>query len=645
MKRVGRDMESDNAIRYDNDVFRRYCRSLMGEYPANNRLLLIQIPQVILDAFDRDIGLDRGYYAFPPTGLQYLYESIKHRDLEVQIMDLNLELLKRVHEKPGFEPDDWPEILEERLRTFRPGLVGVSCLFDQGIKPMLKALELVREWGQAITVGGGVIATYESETLIDRDLCHFVIKGEGENKFNFLLDHITGEDRGTTPTPGIRFRTGGEVHETQGPPDIVEVKGNLIDSYKLVPIEIYYKYGSLNPYSRRTHTARAPFAAIQLNRGCRAQCTFCAVRDFMGKGVRCRPLEHVLEEMEFLIETHGVRHFELLDDDPTFYRDEFKRWLRAIIERKWDIRWSANNGIIAASLDEETIHLLDESGCIGFKVGIETGNPHMLRTIKKPATHPKFLRFSKMMKPYSNIFVGGNFIVGLPQETFAMMMDSFKFMLDVKLDWAAITVCQIIRGASAFADSGEYFEEQMRSGGDKVGNFIPTRKSTHGHVEHKMQVLTGLEIFNLDPNSIPNTEQVKEVWFTFNILANYVYNPNLRPDGNPRKFIAWVETVRRAWPTNGYMSLFLSLAKVLVGEMEEARELRETTIRNIADDYWQERFRAFQLDRIIDANPQTPGAVHEILDQLGNSLRPAFADWLDVGYGEVPDSANNRLSA
>lgn len=639
-------MDSENAVTFDNETFRNYCRTLNAASSGNKRMLLIQIPQVILDAFDRDIGLDRGYYAFPPTGLQYLYESIKHRDLEIEILDLNLEFLKRVHEDPDFNTDDWVAILEQRLDEFDPGLVGVSCLFDQGIKPMLKVLEIVRARGNAITIGGGVIATYESETLIDRDLCHFVVKGEGENKLNFLLDHITGEDFDSKPTPGIRFSCDGIVHETQGPPDTVEVKGNLIDSYKLVPIETYYKYGSLNPYSRRDHTSRAPFAAIQLNRGCRAQCTFCAVRDFMGKGVRTRPLEDILEEMTFLIEEYGVQHFELLDDDPTYSRTLFKDWLQAIIDRGWNIRWSANNGMIAASLDEETINLIAESGCIGFKIGIETGNPDMLRAVKKPATHAKFLKFSKMIKPHSSVFVGGNYIVGLPEETFAQMMDSFKFMLEVELDWSAITVCQIIRGASAFADSGEYFEDQMRNDGNKVGNFIPTRKSTRGRVEHEVsRVQRGLEIFNIDPDSVPDEEQVKEIWFTFNILANYVYNPNLLPGGEAEKFIAWVETVRRAWPSNGYMSLFLSLAKVLTGKLDEAQELRETTIRNISDDYWQERFETFHLNRIIDADPQTPEAVHDILTQIGDEIRPAFAEWLDVGYGEVPESVRKRLSA
>ena len=627
----------------DNRPLEAYCRTLdlAGEGPW--RVLFIQIPQVILDCFNRDIALDRGYYNFPPTGLQCLYEVIKNRNLEIEILDLNCELLKRIHGDPDFQPDHWPAILEENLKAFRPDIVGVSCLFDQGIAPMIETMRIVRERTDAMVIAGGVIATYEWRSLLERGLCHFVVEGEGENKLNFLLDHLTGENKGWTPTPGIHFGDSNELWETAGPPDVVEVKGNLIESYRLVPIQEYYKYGSLNPFSRREHVARAPFAALQLSRGCRAQCTFCAVRDFNGKGVRSRPVEHIIEEMAFLIEELGVRHFELLDDDPTFYRRQFQELLRAVIERGWDIRWSANNGMIAASIDEETMGLIRDSGCIGFKIGIETGNPDMLRAVKKPATHGKFLKFSKMIEAYSEVFVGGNFIVGLPEERFFQMVDSFKFILDVNLDWAAITACQVLRGASAFSDSGEYFEEQMKTG--TVANFIPTRKSKHGHIETASRVRRGLDVFRIDPMSVPDADQVKEIWFTFNLLGNYIFNKNLMEGGKPEKFISWVETVRRAWPTNPYMSLFLSLAYVITGGREKAAKLRRQTRLNSDDDYWRERFSSFGLQAILDADPQTPEAVHGLIADARTQVLSSFEDWLAVDYGCLPDGTREQLSA
>ena len=94
----------------------------------------------------------------------------------------------------------------------------------------------------------------------------------------------------------------------------------------------------------------------------------------MGKEVRFRKLADIISEMEYLVEKEGVRHFELLDDDPTFYKKEFKAWCQEIIDRGWNINWSASNGMIAASIDMEMLKLIQDSGCIGFSIGIESGN-------------------------------------------------------------------------------------------------------------------------------------------------------------------------------------------------------------------------------------------------------------------------------
>lgn len=624
----------------DNASFSAYCEQLKEAYPQNNRILLVQIPQVILGSFNRDIALNRGYYAFPPTGLQYIYEAIKDRGLEIEILDINLELLKRVFEDDTFDPQDWPLILEERLKSFKPYIVGVSCLFDIGIGPLLDTMRLVRQMGSSVVVAGGVIATYEWQNLLKDDLAHFVIKGEGENKMNFLLDQLMDTTQAPA-TPGIYFSPGDGIHETSAPPDVVPVVGDLRASYDLVPIEEYYKYGSLNPFSRRHETGKAAYAAIQFSRGCRAACTFCAVRDFMGKGVRHRSVDDVLSEMEYLITEKGVRHFEWLDDDLLFHRKAVQELLAAVIDKGWNITWSANNGLIATSIDEETLRLINDSGCLGFKVGIETGNAEMLKKVRKPGKHNKFLSFSKMLSSYPKPFVGGNFIVGLPEETFLQMMDTFRFSMEIELDWAGITVCQIIRGASAFSDSGEYFEHQMKSEGQGVSNFIPARDSKQGHVDADDGVLHNLDIFNLEPDLIPSEEQVKEIWFTFNVIVNYVHNKNLMPGGHPEKFVSWIQTAQRAYPTNPYMMLFLALALVSCGEDEQATACHEKAIEFSQTDYWQGRFKAFGLDVLLNGFPQDAQGVHKALKMLQDHLQPAYADWAATPRGEGP----KRLAA
>ena len=68
-----------------------YCDQLRLDVSLNERILFVQTPQVILDSFNRDIALANGYYIFPPTGIQYLCDSIKHRNMDIQILDLNFD--------------------------------------------------------------------------------------------------------------------------------------------------------------------------------------------------------------------------------------------------------------------------------------------------------------------------------------------------------------------------------------------------------------------------------------------------------------------------------------------------------------------------------------------------------------------------
>ena len=53
------------------------------------------------------------------------------------------------------------------------------------------------------------------------------------------------------------------------------------------------------------------------------------------------------------------------------------------LRQRYAITWSAGNGLIAASLTEELLGLMRDSGCVGFRIGIESGNADMQKKMKK----------------------------------------------------------------------------------------------------------------------------------------------------------------------------------------------------------------------------------------------------------------------
>lgn len=609
----------------DNNELISYCNHLKAKYKQNKRVLMVQIPQLNFRSFNPENVEKRGYYVFPPTGLQYLHEAIKERDLDIKILDMNYLLLKKVKEDLSFNHEQWLSILIDFLDDFDPGIVAVSCMFDLAINSFFKVLEFLKKKDKHIIITGGVIASYEWKHILSHNLCHFVIKGEGENKINYLFDCLTNENKGWEPVAGIYYNYNNNICSSEGKKDVVNFKCNLIESYSCINIEDYYNYGSLNPFSRMAGIDISPFSPIQMSRGCRASCTFCSVRDFMGKGVRKRPNEEILKEMEFLINNRGIRHFEWLDDDLLFYKKDFIEILENIIARRWNITWSANNGVIAKSLDVNLLQLMQESGCIGFKIGIETGNAEMLKKTRKPAVLNTFRKVSQILNICPEIFVGGNFIIGFPGEKFFQMMDSFRFFLELNLDWAAFTMCQKIRGADAFSEFQDYFERQISFDGKIVKNFIPSRDSKNGHLSCEKEVVKGLYIFNIPYNSVPEEEQIKEIWFTFNLVGNYINNKNLRPEGSVEKFIPWVEMARLAYPTNPYMSLFLALAYTINGDLSKAKDHYKRANRfHKTDEYWLKRFKSFNLIDVINDFPEDKDGVFESLEALRREINRLF---------------------
>jgi len=593
-----------------------YCKSLKQRYEPNNRVLFVQLPQLIFKSFNPEIARKRGYYAFPPAGLQYLYESIKTRDIDIKILDLNLELLKKVTEDEAFDHMQWLRILEDCIEGFDPFIIGISCMYDSGIQSLMQILEFLKKHDRSVVITGGVIPTYESENLLLRNLCHFVIKGEGENRINHLLGLLIEEDQEFAPTDGICYNYQDGYSETEGEEQDVVIDSDMIDSYSLVEIEKYHEYGSLNPFSRMAGIDSSPFAAIQFSRGCRGSCTFCSVRDFIGSGIHKRPVDKVLAEMEFLVNKHGIKHFEWLDDDLLFFKGDFKHLLESVIDKRWDITWSANNGLIATSIDEGLMQLMKDSGCIGFKIGIETGNPEMLKKIQKPASLDTFRNVAHITEKYPEIFVGGNFMLGFPNEKFSQMMDSFRFFLELNLDWGAFTICQAIRGATAFSDFEDYFDTQIESGGDNAKNFIPARESSREEICARTDILKGLDLFKINPDSVPDEEQIREIWFTFNLVGNFINNKNLKPGGRVEKFISWVEMAQVAYPTNPYMNLFLSFAHIIKGDMAVAINCYKEAVLSSKSSYWQGRFDSFGLNKIMNDFPRTQEEVFEAMERL-----------------------------
>ena len=615
----GHDKSTGNA------KLAEFAAILREKYRLNNRVLFIQSPQFLFESLNIEVIKNRGYYAYPPAGLQHLTKALSGRNLEIRILDLNYRFLKRAISDTSFNYQNWLDMLDDCFNKYMPSIVGVTAIsvYADVFKPtfpLTSILKRLRDRDDCIVVAGGPTATNETENYLRGDFCHFIIEGEGENKINFLFDHLFDCKQIHKPTPGIYFKFTEKIEHTNGEKDIVNLQGSLIDTYKLVPIEDYHNGGCSNPFSRMAGQDK-PFTGIQLNRGCRANCEFCDVSKLMGIGLRQYPVKDLIDDIRYLVKERGIRHFEILDDDflgtPNFKKGVVELLKEMVgLRQQHGITWSVGNGLIAASLTEEILCLMRDSGCVGFRIGIESGNAEIQKKMKKPVSLPLLRNAGKMLQKFPEIFVAGNYIIGFfGTETFGQMLDTFRFSCEMNLDGANFTVFQFTSKSSL-----------RETHGDRriAAEFVPSKDSVLGEILVSESVITGPDLFDIGREIIPTPEQIKEIWFAFNLVANYINNKNLKDGGRPEKLAKYLEAVHLVYPNNPYMPLFAGISHVLLGNLEMTQKHLEKTKRNLhGSEYWNTRFNQFGLNEIVNGFPENVNEVQKALDPL----RKRFLKW------------------
>jgi radical SAM superfamily enzyme YgiQ (UPF0313 family) len=603
-------------VKENNKELLAYVKSLRNNHALEKKVLFVQAPQFLFNSINIEVIKDRGYYCYPPTGLQSLAAAVDDKEISIDIFDLNYHLLKRIKDDDSFDYHDWLQLLADELERLQPSVVGVTCLsvysdlFDNS-HPLTEILRFLMARKSYIVMAGGPTATNEIDNYLMRDICHFVIGGEGEKKINYLFD-VLFNDQPRSACKGIYFRDNSRVLESAGEKSPVSLQGNLIKTYKNIPIKDYCRVGSLNPYSRMIGQD-VPYGVVQLHRGCRSNCSFCGVRAFMGKGIRTHRVDQVINEIEYQIKEHGIRHFEVLDDDFLANQNAVRQLLTELVllRKQYQITWSANNGMVASSLTHELLSLMRDSGCLGFKIGIESGSRKMLIKIRKPGNISAFIEAAERLNEYPELFVGGNYIIGFfGEETFGQLMETFKLAIKLNFDWSSYTIFQFTSRANCLA-------ENLKTDGSAATDFIPSKNASSRDVWDDSSLSLGKEVFEIDHDIIPGREQLKNIWLTFNLVSNYINNKNLSPGANPLPFIKWLEAVRICYPQNPYMYFFTGLGYTMMDNPARASLNYERT-KSLINEFkgWQHRFEQFGILDLILNPPVKSEEAHERLAQV-----------------------------
>jgi len=585
----------------DSGALRRAEAMLSKFFPKGKleRVLLVTPPDADASLFRFDTAKRGRYTNYPPYGLLLIAQHLRDEGVDVRICNLNDEILQQCRTAETAEEFDfdavWQDRLDAELDAFDPDLVGVTCMFTMTHGSFKNVCERIGATGRPVAVGGVHVTNDVERVLDDVPAASIAFLREGDMAIKTFAAVVGGK----TPVEELSqviLDSGGERLRFLQPlvPGIEEI--DTVPAYDLIDVGSYSGAGTIGAfYCFKPKDTK--FATVLSNRGCRAQCTFCSVRNFNGTGVRQRSVGSVIDELKLLKEEHGIEHIMWLDDDLLKDHARAVSLFNEMVRHDLNLTWDATNGVIAKSCTEEVISAAAESGCIALNIGMESGNRDILRSVRKPGTVETFLAAAEVLRNYDQIHSSVFLMVGFPGETMEMVFDTISVARQMDLDWYRVSQLQPLPNTPLY--DAMVAQGLIQQTGSKDLRFNGGAYGKQTEIEQGRQLATPdfREAFaNIPLDAIPTPEQLTDIWFFMNYHLNF---HRIFHESNPVKIdqlIAHLNVLADVIsPENGFALYFLGVLQHRKFGAIEPKLIERLKTRLATSSYWQDRFDAFGL--------------------------------------------------
>jgi hopanoid biosynthesis associated radical SAM protein HpnJ len=262
--------------------------------------------------------------------------------------------------------------------------------------------------------------------------------------------------------PGVSFRkNGGIVHNPEGP---------AIEDLDALPwvSKVYKRDLDVTRYN--VPFLLNPFISMYTTRGCPAMCTFCLwPQTHSGHRWRLRSNDDVANEVRYALENFPQVKEIFFDDDTFNYRKE--RTIELCKKLKpLKFTWSCTSRV---TTDYDTLKAMKDAGCRLLIVGYESGDPQILKNIKKGATVEMALRFTENCKKLG-LVIHGDFIVGLPGETRESIRKTIDYAKRLDTETIQVSIAHPYPGTEFYDYAKKNGLISIESMTDEVGHQLPT---------------------------------------------------------------------------------------------------------------------------------------------------------------------------
>jgi hopanoid biosynthesis associated radical SAM protein HpnJ len=299
----------------------------------------------------------------------------------------------------------------------------------------LRIAEMMRDTNPKLKVAfvGPPVTVEPEKTLAENPAIDFVVRREFDYQ---IADFAKGKP--LSELPGVSYRAnGGIVHNPEG---------GYIENLDALPwvTKVYKRDLDFRRYN--VPFLLHPFISFYTSRGCPALCTFCLwPQTHSGHRWRLRSADDIVNECRWALENFpGLK--EIFFDDDTFNYQKARTIELCKRLKELKFTWSCTSRV---TTDYDTLKAMKEAGCRLLIVGYESGDPQILKNIKKGATVEMAERFTANCKKLG-LLIHGDFIVGLPGESRASLRRTVDFAKKLDVETIQVSIAHAYPGTEFY---------------------------------------------------------------------------------------------------------------------------------------------------------------------------------------------------
>ncbi|HEY0565804.1 MAG TPA: hopanoid biosynthesis associated radical SAM protein HpnJ [Terriglobales bacterium] len=326
--------------------------------------------------------------------------------------------------------------------------------------------EAIKEANPKIKIAfvGPPVTTDPNRALNECSAIDFVCRKE----FDYaLVDYANGKPLSEIKGVSYRGTNGDILHNVDAP----QLSGEELDKLPWAT-KVYHRDLDVKRYN--VPFLLHPYIALYSTRGCPAQCTFCLwPQTLSGHAWRKRNTDDVAAELAWAKEAFPYVK-EFFFDDDTFNIQKARTIELCSKLKPLGLTWSSTSRV---TTDYETLKAMREAGARLMIVGYESGDPQILKNIKKGATVERARQFTKDAHKLG-LTIHADFILGLPGESRESIRRTIDFAKEIDAETIQVSL--------AHAYPGTEFYDFAREHGFIIGNQAMVDESGHqmAHIEY-----------------------------------------------------------------------------------------------------------------------------------------------------------------